>query len=116
VSEDWYVESIDNVQRCADALHDALDQAVGALLIAREERIAGLPLPEMVARLVERGGTSARRSADEAFRAYTEAVTAYRAKVIRALVDEEGLTLSEIARSTGVSRQMVGRLYRAASG
>jgi predicted DNA-binding protein (UPF0251 family) len=112
VSEDWYVDAIDRVVSSAEALHAALDRIVEALGEARAERIAGGGLVEIVDGLLARGGTALRRSVDDAFRDYTQAITAYRARAIRGLVDEEGLTLAEVARRTGVSRQMVGRLYR----
>jgi hypothetical protein len=114
MSEDWYVDAIDAVQSAAAVLHETLDRNVATLLVARQERAEGMALRRIVERLVERGGTASRRSVDEAFRAYSDAVTAYRAVVIRALVDEEEMTLTEIASLTGVSRQMVGRLRRAA--
>jgi hypothetical protein len=114
MTDDWYVAAIDNVDRAAQAAHAAIDRTVEALLEARQERIAGIPLVDIVDHLVARGGRETRRSADEAFREYADAVTAYRAATIRALVDQELLTMSEIARRTGVSRQMVARLYRSA--
>jgi hypothetical protein len=112
--EDWYVDAIDAVESAAAVVHETLDRTVATLLVARQERVKGVALRGTVERLVERGGTETRRSVDEAFRAYSDAVTAYRAIVIQALVDEEEMTLTEIARLTGVSRQMVGRLRRAA--
>ncbi len=114
MSEDWYLDAIDAVQSAAAALHQTLDSSLSALLVARQERLEGAALLGIIDRLVERGGTATRRSVDEAFRAYADAITAYRAAAIRALVDEESMTLTEIARRTGVSRQMVGRLHRAA--
>lgn len=113
MSEDLIIDAIDNVQCRAVALHEALDRTVEALMTARQERVAGAPLVEIVTGFVERGGITTRRSVDEAFRAYTAAITAYRAEAVRALVDHGAMTLSEVARLVGVSRQMVSRLYRA---
>ena len=115
MSDDWYVASIDRVAGCAEAAHKALDRTVEALMHARQERVAGVALLDIVKGLVERGGREARRSATEAFREFDRAVTAYRGAAIRALVDEEGLTLSEVAGLTAVSRQMVARLYHGAA-
>jgi hypothetical protein len=112
LAEDWYAASIDRVEAAARSVHEAVDAVVAALAAARQERLAGRPLPAIVESLVARGGKETRRSADDAFREYTKAVTAYRAAAIQALVDEDGMTLSEVARITGVSRQMVARLYR----
>jgi hypothetical protein len=115
VPEDVYVDAIDEVGRAAEALHDALDRIMGQFARARRDRVDGVPLVEIVNGLVDRGGKDARRSVDEAFGAYVEAVTAYRAVAIRELVDGDGMTFTDLARLTGVSRQMIARLYRAAS-
>jgi predicted DNA-binding protein (UPF0251 family) len=69
---------------------------------------------EVVNGLLEQGGREQRLGPTVAFRDFERVMTAYRARAIRALVDEEGLTFSAVARLTGVSRQMVARLYRAA--
>jgi hypothetical protein len=82
---------------------DAIDRVVQALAVARHERVDGL---------VARASEDTRRGVDQAFPEYEQAVTTYRRGAIRAFVDECGMTLSEAARTTGVSRQMVGRLYR----
>jgi hypothetical protein len=116
VAEDWYLDRIDDVDRLAGELHDVLDQTIEAFMTARKARLAGAPLNEIVADAAARGGTNIRRTAAEACRAFTAAITEYRAATIRMLVDEEGMTFSDIGRITGVSRQMVGRLYRAAGG
>jgi predicted DNA-binding protein (UPF0251 family) len=49
-----------------------------------------------------------------AFRELERAVADYRASKVRALVDEEQLTFTEVAKLTGVSRQIVARLYKGA--
>jgi hypothetical protein len=49
-----------------------------------------------------------------AFREFEAAVTDYRASMIRALVDEDHLTFTEVGELTEASRQMVARLYRRA--
>jgi hypothetical protein len=114
MSGDWYVDAIDAVRAAAAVVHEALDRNVETLLVAREERAAGMALRGIVDRTAERGGPATRRSVDEAFRAYTDAVTAYRSLTVRALVDEESMTLTDIGRLAGISRQMVSRLLRAA--
>jgi predicted DNA-binding protein (UPF0251 family) len=44
---------------------------------------------------------------------YEHAVMLFRRGMVRALVDEGGLSLTEVARRMGVSRQGVARLYDA---
>jgi hypothetical protein len=46
-----------------------------------------------------------------AINAFENAVAVYRGGLIRAMVDEEKLTFTEVGRILGVSRQMASRLY-----
>jgi len=115
IENDWYIDAIDEVERSAQELHQALEFTVDALRPARDERLTGVELPEIVAGLVARGGKTRREAASVAFLAFQRAVTTYRAVAIRGLVDEHHMTFSEVANLTGVSRQMISRLYKAAS-
>jgi hypothetical protein len=116
VSEDWYVEAVDEVASAADRLHTSLDCLVKQLAITRSERLAGVGLLDIIGLPVDDGGRDARRAPTAAFKNFERAVTAYRARVIRALVDDEGMNFTSIGQLTGVSRQMIARLYRAANG
>jgi hypothetical protein len=115
LSEDWFAAAVRAVEAAADELREALDSVVGALREAAVERAAGLPVQIVVTHLVERGGRDARLAPTVAAERFEAAVTAYRARAIRSLVDEEGLSFTAIARLTGVSRQMVARLYRSSA-
>lgn len=112
MSEDWYVDSIDQVGRAADDLHASLDVVMDALAAARTARVAGDDLVDIIRDLMARGGRETRLAPTHAFHAFEQAITAYRARAIRALVDDEHMTYTEVAQLTGVSRQMVARLYR----
>ena len=111
--DDWYVESIGQVERAAQALHDAVEQTVGLLRRARADRLHGTELGEIVGRLVASGALDTRRQADEAFARYAEALAALRTRTIRSLVDDDGLSLADVARLLGLPSQLVTRLYRA---
>jgi hypothetical protein len=111
MADEWYVASIDAIERAAKEVTAALDTTLAALAPARQERLAGVGLVEIVKGLVARGGRTTRLAPTVAFGEFERAVTAYRARVIRALVDDEHLTFTEIGNITGVSRQMVARLY-----
>ncbi|MDX6410311.1 MAG: hypothetical protein QOE13_3382, partial [Gaiellaceae bacterium] len=111
MSDDWFLASIDQVQRAADDLHGALDLVMDALAEARAAHLADAGLVDIVQGLVDRGGRETRLLPTAAFHAFEQAVTAYRARAIRALVEEEHMTYTEIAQLTGVSRQMVARLH-----
>ena len=112
---DWYVESIGEVERAAQALHDAVERTVGMLRRARADRLHGTEVVDIVGRLVDSGGRDTRRQADEAFADYERALSAFRAGTIRALVDDGGLSLAAVAQLTGASPQVVERLYRTGS-
>jgi hypothetical protein len=112
---DWYVASIDEVQRSADDLKAAIDRTVDALVEARASRLAGVELVDIVCRLVAGGGRETRLGPTRAFKAWEAAVTEYRAHAVRALVDEDQMTYTQIGELIGVSRQMVARLYQSAT-
>lgn len=115
MDDDWYVASIDAITRAAEELRAGLDVTLAVLAPARQERLAGVGLVEIVDGLVARGGRATRLAPTAAFREFERAVTVYRARAIRALVDDEHLTFTEIANRTGVSRQMIARLYNSSS-
>jgi hypothetical protein len=114
MSDDWFLLAVRVVDAAAADLHAAVDSVVDLLREAADQRSGGLPVQAVVAGLVDRGGRDARLAPTLAFERFEGALTAYRARAIRALVDEEGLTFTEVGRLTGVSRQMVARLYRSA--
>jgi hypothetical protein len=116
MTEDWYVASIDRVEAAATDLHEALDATLASLRKARVERLAGVDLVDIVKGLVLRGGREIRLAPSVAFTEFERAVTSYRAAAVRALVDEEHMSFSDVARLTDVSRQMIARLYRRGQG
>lgn len=112
MADDWYISSINRVDEAADHLRTALDNTVEVLEAAKRDRLAGIGLAEIVQRLVDRGGRNVRLGPTFAVRELERAVTAYRSAVIRVLVDDEHMSFSAVGDLTGVSRQMVARLYR----
>jgi hypothetical protein len=115
MDDDWYVAAIDDITRAAEELRAALDVTLAVLAPARQERLAGVGLVGIVSGLVARGGRATRVAPTVAFREFERALTVYRGRAIRALVDEEHLTFTEVANLTGVSRQMIARLYNSNS-
>ena len=112
MSDDLYVDSIDRVEGAANELLESLVRMLEHLGRARRQRLAGVDLVSIVRDLVAHGGRQSRLAPTMAFRKLEQAVTAYRATAIRELVDEQHLTFSQVGELTGVSRQMVARLYR----
>jgi len=111
MTEDWFVGA---VERVADAGHKAclaIEMAVGALRKGSEARNAGRSLVDVVDELIAGGGRETRLSAADAFREYERAIASLRADVVRALVDEFGLSLTDVAKRVKISRQAAARLY-----
>jgi CRP-like cAMP-binding protein len=112
MSDDLYVDSIDRVEAAANELLESIVRMVEHLGRARRERLAGVDLVSVIRDLVAQGGRQRRLAPTMAFRKLEQAITAYRAIAIRELVDEQHMTFSQIGELTGVSRQMIARLYR----
>jgi CRP-like cAMP-binding protein len=112
MSDDLYVDSIDKVETAANELLESIVRMFELLGRARRERLAGVDLVSIVRDLMAHGGRQSRLAPTMAFRKLEQALTAYRATAIRELVDEQHMTFSQIGELTGVSRQMVARLYR----
>jgi DNA-binding transcriptional regulator LsrR (DeoR family) len=109
---DPYVLAIEHLRDAGEALGDAIQDATAQLETALKQRTEGAPLP-LVQALVAAGGTNTRRRVVRAVARYEHAAMVYRVIGIRELVDEHGMSLSEVGSLIGVSRQMVSRLYKA---
>lgn len=117
VPGDRFLGAIDEIAAAVDAAREALDESTEPLMSACRRRLAGASMLEIVDDLVAADGPEAlRRVTATAFARYERAVKAFRGTVIRTLVDEEGVTLSEVSRRLSISRQMTTRLYDAAGG
>ena len=114
MDEDRLMASLDEVDRTAAAAQAAIGETVRLFSFAREERRDGLPLIEMVDRMIARGGRDARIEASRAVDAYERAVMLLRGELVRSLVDDHGFTLTAVASRMGVARQVAARLYHAA--
>lgn len=111
MTDDWFGGA---VERVADAGREAclaIEAAVGALRGGGEARKAGHSFVDIVDALIAAGGRETRLGAAEAFREYERAIGSMRAHVVRALVDEDGLSLTDVAKRTKISRQAAARLY-----
>jgi len=111
VSDDWFVAAVERVTDAARQACDAIQASVRALETGRDARLAGGSMVGIVELLIGGGGRATRISSADAFREYERAVAAMRRKVVRALVDEGGLTLTEASRRMRISRQAASKLY-----
>jgi hypothetical protein len=111
-STNWLLEAIEQIKRTGEEAEKAIREGVASIDVAREQLAAGVTVSELVDDLVARGGRDARLRSSAAIDAYEHAVMVYRIGLIRAMVDDEKLSLSDVGRRLGVSRQMIARLYR----
>jgi hypothetical protein len=112
VAEDWLLSRLAAVESAALVASEELAAVPEGLARTRADRVTGLPLPDLARELAETPAMKRRRIAHAAaHRSYEQAVGALRAEVSRALVDEECVPISTLARAMGISRQAVTRLY-----
>jgi hypothetical protein len=114
-SDDWFVAAVGRVQASGDLVCEEILQAVGALDAGRRARLDGASISTIVDSLIGVGGRDARLAAHEAFLEFERSIQMMRAGVVRALVDDEGFSLTAAARRLRVSRQAAARLYTAAA-
>jgi hypothetical protein len=111
MTEDWFAGAVERVAAAGREACLAVETAVGALREGGEARNAGRSIVEVVDELIAGGGRDTRLSAAEAFREYERAIASMRTGVVRVLVDEGGLSLTEVAKRLKISRQAAARLY-----
>jgi uncharacterized alpha-E superfamily protein len=112
ISDDWLLRAIERVEETGRLAAAALTRSLENVSGVRQQREAGVPVDTIVGRMLASGGPEARRATEEAFHRYQHAVMVLRALMIRALVDDSGSSLSEVAREMNISRQKVTQLYR----
>jgi len=116
MSRDPFVEAAEQVATAGRAACAAIEAAVGALEVGVRARATGESLADIVDEMIDAGGRPVRLAAAEAFHGFERAVAEMRARVVCALIDEEGLSLTEVALRLRISRQAVARLYRQTKG
>jgi len=110
--DDWLVDALEQAEASGRRAAVALGRSIDWLAELRRERQRTPSLEAILELRSARDGRATRRAAEDAFHEYQRAVMEVRALLIRALVDEGGSTLTEIAREMSVSRQKVAELYR----
>ena len=116
VTEDWLVGAVERVAEAGRDACLAIESAVDALREGCEARDGGRSVVDVVDVLIAAGGRETRMMAAEAFREYERAIASMRVAVVRALVDQGGLSLTEVAKRMKISRQAAARLYEPAPG
>ncbi|MDQ1687603.1 MAG: hypothetical protein QOK42_578 [Frankiaceae bacterium] len=111
MTEDWFLEAVERVEDAARQACVAIESAVVALREGCEARNAGRSIVDVVDELVAAGGRETRLSSADAFREYERAIASMRAAVVRSLVDDGGLSFTDVAKRLKISRQAAARLY-----
>lgn len=112
--EDWFVAAVDRVADAGREACLAIETAVDALQRGSEARRTGRSVVEVVDELIAARGREARLSASDCFHEYEREIASMRAAVVRALVDEDGLSFTDVGKRMKISRQATAKLYRAA--
>jgi len=111
MAADWFIEAVEQVADSGRDACAAIEAAVSALRKGCDARNAGRSVVEVVDELIRAGGRETRLSATESFHDFERAIASMRALVVRALVDEGGLSFGDVAKRLKVSRQAAARLY-----
>ena len=109
---DPFVAATEEVAAAGRAACDAIESAIRALEVGARARTTGIPLVDIVDELIVAGGRDVRLATADAFHEFERALAEMRAGVVCTLVDEDGLSLTEVALRLQISRQAVARLYR----
>lgn len=109
---DELLSLLDGLGAARSALAEQLQTLERAIETARDH----LGTEEGVAGVLRTLSIEARGSVMNAMNDLSKRLAVSRTEVVRTLVDDEGWSLSQIARETGTSRQLIGRLYAEARG
>ncbi len=106
---DDYIRSLENLERGRTNLISALDAFGDASRSVCEAVAEGADVANA---LQELHWVGIRRNLEETWSSFQEALYEVRCVAVGIMIDEEGLSISQIARMRGVSRQLISRLYR----
>lgn len=109
--DDWFSAEVGRIASAADQACDAIRACITTLEAGREAHVGGACLVEVVQLLISAGGRETRVNAADAFCDFQRAIGALRSKIVRSLVEDEGLSLTEASRRMDISRQSASRLY-----
>jgi hypothetical protein len=114
-STDWVTAGIDRVTEAGQQACARISAALDELERARSAWVSGGSLTDVVTGAVVAGMRETRLTSAEAFHEYERASLELRAHIVRSLVDDQRLSLTEVARRLEISRQGVARLYHRAA-
>lgn len=109
--EDRFVKALDALDAGRRRLMTVLAAQGKAIAQFRRTRLRGSPVSTIMG---SPGWREAHERATTAVSGFVSALARMRAIAVWTIAEEEGATLSHIARLTGNARQVVSRLYQAA--
>ncbi len=109
MERDEFVRSLERLDRALKGVEEAIPGFREATKRVGDAVEAGRPVGES---LQELHWPTIRRRLEESWTEFQQALYDSRCRSIRIMVDDEGMSLSEIARMRGLSRQLISRLYR----
>ncbi|MCU1391923.1 MAG: hypothetical protein JWM34_351 [Ilumatobacteraceae bacterium] len=109
---DPFVDAVGEVAAAGRAACEAIAAAVRPLEVGALARAAGVPVVHIVDELIGSGGRELRLATADAFHEFERALAEMRARVVCTLIQEDGLSLTEVGHRLQISRQAVARLYR----
>lgn len=112
MSEGPLLSAIHKVERASSGVVSALTGLSEHLSALHNNLTAGRRSAEAVQRFVEGGGRAARIEAGVGIKRYETAMKGFRATLVRHLVDDLDLSISEASQRLHISRQLGSRLYR----
>jgi hypothetical protein len=107
-----FLQSLVNLEDAIAEIRSAADMLEVSIQQTRKKIDSGLPVLE----LLRTPGTESRETTLEALNTMHSALMLSRAEWYRVLIEQEGMSLSEIARVTGHPRQIIKRRYDALCG
>jgi len=110
------ISSIVDAERAARAAMKELEATVSDLAAAYKQTLSNSTAQEIVQGLLGQDHLKLRRATYRAIRDYERASAHIRESLVRVLIDNEHLSVSEVASRLTISRQLTSRLYKQAKG
>lgn len=105
---DSFLTRLRAIDEASKALRQEFTDLERAIVEVRSAREGG----QRVSEIIEIGSVApARKRVRASWGRLNDALHAYRVQGVRAMVDDEGMSIADAARVTGNARQVVSRLY-----
>jgi hypothetical protein len=107
-----YLRRLDDMQNAAATLRELLDQLISGGQAARADITSGQALVRVLQRVGDEDGREFRRRVHAAARHFERTMQALRGESFRILIEDGDRSLTDVARTAGLSVQMVRRLVQ----